>query len=163
MISNPKRRSSLFPKTLGNCIEPLTRPLFKAQGSGATRLMTQWNAIVGPELARHTQVEKLSFLQGKKTGGTLTVSVENGFATEFQHMQPVILDRLAEYFGYRAIARIAISHSFLPAAEGPAKSRKAKTKPPLPPESSHLAEEVEDGELKEALQSLAKTLSGEPT
>jgi len=155
MKENDTRRYSLFPKTLAACVEPLTRPLFKAQASATTRLMTQWESIAGPELARHTAVEKLSFPQGKKTGGTLTISVENGFATEFQHMQPFILDRLGEYFGYRAIDRIAISNTFTPATATPGKARKTT----LPPDCSRMADKVEDGELKEVLQSLAKTLS----
>jgi hypothetical protein len=162
MNDDTTRRYSLFPKTLASCVEPVTRPLFKEQASATTRLITQWESIAGPELARHTKVEKLSFPKGKQNGGTLTVSVENGFALEIQHMQQVIMDRLAEYFGYRAIERIAISHTFLPPAETPTSSSK-KMKPSLPSGSGKIAEGVEDNELKAALQSLAKTLSGQHT
>ena len=160
---NSTRRYSYFPKTLESCIEPLTRPVFKAQGAAAARLITEWHVIAGAELAHHARIEKLSFPKGAKTGGTLTVSVENGFATEFQHMQPVILERLAGYFGYRAIARIAISHAFLPQARPSGDSPQRRKKASLPTDSCRLTEKVADDELKDALQSLAKTLSGQRT
>ncbi len=159
-MDDKPRKYSLFPKTLAACVEPLTRPLFKAQGSATTRLITAWESIVGKELARHSAVEKLSFPPGKKNGGTLTIAVEHGFATEFQHMQTVILDRLAEYFGYRAIARMVISPAAMPAA----KPQKPVAQPALlPPECCELAKNVDDDELKAALTSLAKTLSGQST
>jgi len=170
-MSNNTRKYSPFPKTLAACVEPLTRPLFKAQASAVSRLLTEWHAIVGPALSRHSMPEKLSFpgskqAGGKKTGGTLTISVENGFATELQHMQPVILERLAAYFGYAAIARIAISHTFPTSGVALRSSKseaRAKTDACLSPDCSRMADTVDDSELKEALQSLAKTLSGQYT
>jgi hypothetical protein len=149
------RKFSFFPKTLASCVEPLTRPVFKEKGLAGSRVLTEWESIVGKNLAAHCLPEKLSFPAGKKTGGTLTISAENGFATELQHMQHVILERLATYFGYQAVVRIAISHTFLPVAPT------QKAQPPaakLPPGSSALADEVQDADLKAALQSLAKAL-----
>lgn len=137
-------------------MEPLLRPVVKAHGMGTARLLTQWESVVGPRLAGRTLPEKLSFPKGKKTGGTLTIAAENGFATELQHMQPLILERLATYFGYQAITRIAISHTYIPAAATP-------PTPPVKkvlPDCTALADTVDDPELKAALQSLAKTLAG---
>jgi hypothetical protein len=154
-MTEKKRYRSAFPKTIGQCVEPLTRPVFKAQGLAGARIISNWPQIVGPELAAHCVPQKLSFPAGKTTDGTLTVAVENGFAPEIQHLQPVILERLAHYFGYRAVSRLTISHSFLPATE---KSKKHKVKTALEPVS--MSEEITDPELKMALQSLAETLSG---
>jgi hypothetical protein len=154
-----KRRYSMFPKTLSACVEPLTRPVLKAQGLAGSRILTDWHTIVGPHLAKFTIPEKIAFPPGKKNGGTLTIAAENGFATELQHMQAVILERLAGYFGYTAITRVVISHSYLPAAKPPAiKPRIAKS---LPATCAAAAESVTDPELRAALQSLAKTLSGQ--
>jgi len=160
MSEDNKRYFSLFPKALAGCVEPLLRPVLKAQGLAGSRILTEWDNIVGPSLARHTYPEKLAFPKGKKTGGTLTISTESGFATELQHMQPVILERLAGYFGYMAIERIVFSHTWVPARH----DRKLPApKPTLTAASAELAGEVEDGELKDALQSLARTLSGQAT
>ena len=157
-MSEDKRRWSMFPKPLDSLIEPLTRPVFKKQGLAGSRIITDWEQIVGPKLASHSLPEKLSFPAGKKSNGTLTISVENGFATELQHMQHVIIERLASYFGYQAVSRITISHSWVAAPKEQPKTNKPTT-PALPKNSAQLTEQVEDPELRQALQSLAKTLS----
>ncbi|MDE3036902.1 MAG: DUF721 domain-containing protein, partial [Pseudomonadota bacterium] len=156
-IMNDRRKYSFFPKTLSSCVEPLVRPVMRAKGLAGSRILTEWESIVGRELARHTLPEKIAFPQGKKTGGTLTIAVENGFALELQHMQPKILERVAGYFGYAAISRINISPAVLPVA-APLKTRPPRQR--LAPGSARLADNVEDGALKEALQSLARTLEG---
>ncbi|NBO19010.1 MAG: DUF721 domain-containing protein [Proteobacteria bacterium] len=157
MSDNNFRRPSLFPKTLGDCIEPLTRPAMKANGLAGSRILTEWASIVGPQLAAHSAPEKLSFPRGAKTGGTLTISTESGFAPQLQHMQPIILERLASYFGYAAISRITISHSWA----RPAEKAPPRKPPTLPKGSASITHEVEDPELRAALVSLAKTLAGE--
>jgi hypothetical protein len=161
MNADDKRYYSLFPKTLASCVEPLTRPVLKTQGLAGSRVLTEWESIVGVQLSHHTTPEKLSFPNskktgGKKTGGTLVISVENGFATELQHMQPMILERLASYFGYQAINRIAISHTW----PTEIKAEPVKPKATLPRESCALTDGIEDDELRDALKSLAETLSG---
>ena len=161
MTNSDKRSCYLFPKTLGDLIEPVTRPVLKAQGLAGSRVLTDWESIVGPQLAKHTLPEKLSFPKGKKTGGTLTISTENGFATELQHMQPLILERMAGYFGYQAVSRIVISHSWVPAP--PKAVQPATTQAPRPARESYtLTDDVADEELRKALQSFARTLSGKP-
>ena len=152
------RKYSLFPKTLEQCVEPMLRPVFKDKGLAGSRLLTEWASIIGHALASHTLPEKLAFPPGKKSGGVLTISVENGFATELQHMQPVILERLAGYFGYAAVNRIAISHTWLP-AEPVKTSALAPSKGPAI--NADITATVEDSELKAALVSLARTLSGQ--
>lgn len=159
-MSDNIRKYSYFPKALAACIEPVIRPVLKEKGLAGSRLLTEWASIVGHELARHAVPEKLSFPKGRKTDGTLTIAVENGFATELQHMQAVILERLAGYFGYAAVSRIVISHSFTPPAPMQKPTAPLAT---LPVGSDRLADNVEDDDLKAALQSLAKTLSGQPT
>lgn len=150
------RKWSLFPKPIAGCIEPLTRPVLKAKGLAGSRILTEWNAIVGEALSQHCIPEKLTFPPGKKVGGTLAIAVENGFAPQLQHMQPVMLERLATYFGYKAVERITISHTYVPAT--PRKMPAAAAV--LSAESANLADGVEDDELRAALQSLAATLSG---
>lgn len=160
MSNTEKRRWSLFPKTLESCIEPLTRPVLKAQGLAGSRILTEWENIVGSSLASHCMPEKLSFPPGKKTGGTLTISVESGFATELQHMQHIIMERMASYFGYQAITRISISHSWV-------KTDDSAPLPPLPAvlpkNSASMTQSVEDPELRKVLESFANTLSGNRT
>lgn len=158
-MSDPEtRRFSLFPKRLGDCVEPLTRPALKPHGLAGSRILTEWPSIVGPALSAHCHPESLSFPRGKKTGGTLAISCENGFATEIFHLQPVILERMARYFGYQAVARISISHSWARPAPPEARPRPA---PRLTAADCRCTDAVEDAELRDALASLGRALAGE--
>lgn len=147
----------MFPKKLSQCIEPITRPVLKTQGLAGSRIISEWSSIVGEKLSAHCIPQKLSFPSGKKVDGTLSISVENGFATELQHLQTTIIDRLSTYFGYRAVARINISHTYIPEQE---KSPPATITNVLPQACINLAESVEDEELRAALINMAKILSG---
>ncbi len=150
------RRHSLFPKTLSKCVERITAPVLKTQGLAGSRIISEWQSIVGVNLAGHCLPQKLSFTAGKKTDGTLSIAVENGFATELQHLQPLILERLAVYFGYRAVSRINISHTYVPEVKKTTKKPLQKT---LSADSILLTKQVEDAELREALENIAKTLA----
>lgn len=147
----------MLPKTLSQCIEPITRPVFKTQGLAGTRIISEWPSIVGTKFASHCIPQKLSFSAGKKTDGTLSIAVENGFAPELQHLQPVILDRLATYFGYKAVTRITISHTYIPEPEN---LPSMPLKPKLHKNTITITEQIEDEELRTALTNIAKTLSG---
>lgn len=151
------KRYSMFPKTLSQCIEPITRPVFKTQGLAGTKIISEWESIIGKKLAGHCIPQKLSFPTGTRTGGTLSIAVENGFATELQHMQHIIIDRIATYFGYKAVTRIAITHSYIAELK---KEPPAKQKNILPEKCYELAQEIEDSELRAAFTNVAKALSG---
>jgi len=151
-----KRRYSLFSKSLKSCVEPVVRPSLKAQGVAASKIIVEWEQIVGKELAAYTMPVKLTFPRDKNSEGTLTVACEGAYSLTLQHIQPVIMERIASYFGYRAVARINIEQRKI--SKAPPK-RTAKVLKPRVVNTSGL-EDVTDPELKEALSGLAKTLSG---
>ena len=151
------RKFRPFPQTVGECVEPLTRPVFKAQGLAHARLITHWAHVVGPQLAMRCHPLKLQFPRQSQSGGTLTIGCEPGFSLELQHMQPVILERLAAYFGYKAVDRLTFQPISAPAS--PRTSVKIK-RPSLPKDAAKLSEDAADPELREALASFARTLAG---
>lgn len=99
------RRYSLFPKTFAVSSEQLLKPIYKKHGFAEHRILTQWQEIVGAELASYCVPQKLT-LGSRKTSGTLHVLVASGRALELQHMQPLILERIASYFGSSVVQKI---------------------------------------------------------
>jgi hypothetical protein len=95
----PIRRFSLFPKPVSRIIEPVIKPIYKKHGFAEHRILTEWEAIAGKELAAYSVPQKL-------VRKSLHILAASGRALELQHMQPVILDRIATYFGYRAVEKI---------------------------------------------------------
>ncbi|MDX2073392.1 MAG: DciA family protein [Alphaproteobacteria bacterium] len=153
---NPtKRRYSLFSKTLKSCVEPVVRPVLKANGLAASKLISEWEQLVGKDMAAHTLPVKLAFAKDKNSEGTLTIACSGVHALTLQHMQPVIIERIASYFGYRAVARIAIEQRPMSAPPAPV----IRKIPAAKNVDSTCITEVEDEELRNALSGLAKTFA----
>jgi hypothetical protein len=138
----------------------LTSPILGKQGLGEAKLLSEWAAIVGTALAGHCWPVKLAFPRGQRQEGVLRLRVAPGVAVEIQHREPVILERINAYFGYRAVARLAI-------VQGPPPPRSET--PPAPPrplqESERAAlqrrlDGIEDPILRDALERLGSAIIG---
>lgn len=154
--SNPLRSSGTphVSKVLGR----ITGRTMNRRGFSDSRMLENWSAIVGPQLAAMSQPVRLSRRKsgrdGEETaGGVLTVKAEGAIALEIQHLAPQIIDRLNSYYGYAAIARLNI-------VQGPVTATPSPLRPPpiKDEEISALADdfdEIETPRLKRALASLA--------
>jgi hypothetical protein len=97
------------PRGLAAVLSKVTRPLFRARGFGASGLLTDWPDIVGRPLADFTLPERLG------RDGVLAVRVaDGGWALELRHIEPVVIERIASYFGYPAVTRLALVQGPLP-------------------------------------------------
>src|SRR5262245_29742222 len=87
------------------------------RGFGEAQLVTQWEALMGPELAAKLAPERLTFPRGERRAGTLRLRVATAFALEAQHLEPVLIERINGFFGYAAVARIVLVQG--PPLQGP--------------------------------------------
>ena len=133
------------------------------RGFAEAQLVAQWPAIIGESLAAGVSPDRLSFPRGERRDGTLHLRVAPGLALEVQHREPVLVERINAFFGYRAVARLALK-------QGPP----ARDAAPAPPHRRPLkAEErqsldqrlqgIEDAGLKAALQRLGEAVIGTDT
>jgi hypothetical protein len=76
------------------------------RGFGEAQLVTQWDAVMGSELAAKLSPDRITFARGERRDGTLRVRVASAFAPEAQHLEPVLIERINAFFGYRAVARL---------------------------------------------------------
>ncbi len=148
--------------TLTTLVRRLTQPLFGKRGLADGRVVGEWTDIVGPMLARSSIPQRIVYPRGERTGGTLHLKVSpGGMATELQHLEPLLIERINGHFGYRAVARLAL-------VQGPL--------PPPPPEpappaqldaqgESHLNQllaGIDDVRLREQLNSLGRAVLARP-
>lgn len=153
------RSSSRFPTQLVKAAEKVTRPVFRKHGIAESRIITEWPLIAGDVLGQKSLPTRLTFPQGQKSDGTLHLRVESGWALEVQHLEPVILDKIATYFGYKAVGKLFIKQGPLP--KRPPRPT-AKPEPELTVEESRvlasITSNVTDADLKEALNRLGAAL-----
>ena len=126
---------------------------FRRFGFVQSSVVTRWSEIVGERYATVSAPESIRFPQGKKSDGTLTLTVGGAHAPMIQHVLPVIIERVNRFFGYSAIVRVAIR-------QGEVKQRTTRAKPPelvpLPIELGDSLRTIADPELKAVLESLAR-------
>ncbi len=156
----------------------VTAPIFKKRGFAEAGILTDWPAIVGDHLARHTMPEKIAFARGARSAGTLHIVTESAFAPELQHLEPQVIERINGYFGYGAVARLLIHHGRVvraPLDDGRPAPRKGALSPPQSrgmaardaandgsgtPATAGVEPGIEDESLRAALDRLGRAVRG---
>src|SRR5207253_2111563 len=135
---------------------------FARKGFAAAEVVSRWPVIVGPTIAAYTVPERLVFPPGQRREGVLHVAVApGGFATQLQHLEPEVLERINGFFGYRAVVRLRMSQRPVPMAPA---TRRPRPAPPLSPGAEaqlhKLTAEARDERLKTALAALGREILG---
>ena len=150
-------------RALGEAVDAVARPMLGRRGFAGSRVIAEWASIVGEHLAARSLPERVTRAPGGQGGGTLYVRVASGaLAVELQHLEPLIVERINTYFGYRAVARLKLAH-------GPIPERRTDRVPPriLTPADEAaveaLAAEIDDPTLRQALRDLGSQLFARPS
>jgi hypothetical protein len=150
-------------RAIGAAVEKITKPLFGARGFGAASVITGWEAIVGPVLARATIPERIAYATGERAEGTLHLRVSSaGLALELQHLEPQMVERINSHFGYRAVARLRILQGPVPERARPKKKPGGPVTPQVETEIAARVHGIRDPDLKAALQALGREIARQP-
>lgn len=116
-----------YPRALRDLVGGVFAEAFARQGFASTQLVTRWADIVGPRLAAHSEPLRIQWPRQSPSPqpepGTLILRVEGPDALEIQHASDVILQKVNQFFGWRAIGRIALRQA--PLARRAAKPARA--------------------------------------
>lgn len=125
---------------------------FRRFGFVQSSIVTRWPEIVGEKLAAASAPESIKFPVGKKQDGTLTLVARSAHAVMIQHVTPEIMERVNLFFGYPAVAKVAIRQGDVVARPKP---RAVPEPRPVPAELGNSLKTIEDPELKAVLEALA--------
>ena len=137
----------------------LAKPAAK-RGLRDARLLGEWPSIVGEELAGRTRPERLD---RRGRDGVLRLTVAPGWAVEVQHLEPLILQRINQFFGAGVVTRLALKQGVVSAPAGPQRAERPPRRQPTPEQEQALADAcatVEDEELAAVLERLGRQVLG---
>ena len=101
-----------FAKPLREIAGKIVGDTFRRQGFASAELVTRWSEIVGAEIAGHSEPIKIQWTRPAdgdvQEPGTLVLRVEGPAAIEVQHQANIICERVNGFFGWRAVARLAL-------------------------------------------------------
>ena len=146
------------PRQVAELLPDIGRAAFRRFGFVQSSIVSRWPEIVGERYAGVSQPESLRFPHGSRQDGVLTLTVRGAHAVVMQHITPEITERVNRFFGYPAVARIAIKQGDVakPAA------RPAPSIRPAPVELGQGLKGIADPELKAVLESLAAGVAARP-
>ena len=160
-VSGDGERRRGWMRPVGQELPRIAGRVLGKRGLGEAQLLAEWYAVVGDELAGETLPMKLSFPAGGRKNGVLKLRVSSAAALSVQHREPQILERINGFFGYAAVARLALVQGPLP-DRGQASRRIQR---PLTPAEfaalSRRVSQVSDPGLKSALERLGAAILAE--
>lgn len=143
-------------KAVADIVPDIGRAAFRRYGFVQSSVVSRWPEIVGETYAEVSAPESIRFQHGKRGEGVLTVIVEGAYAVMVQHVAPEIIERVNRFFGYRAVARIAIRQGRVEPRRAP--SPRALKLEDLPADMSASLKPIVDDGLRACLESLALRL-----
>jgi len=148
-----------FAKPLREIAGKIVGETFTRQGFASTELVTRWSDIVGADIAAHSEPIKIQWSRPadgeQQEPGTLVLRVEGPAAIEIQHLANVICECANRFFGWRAVARLALRQAPLRRGE----RKPARTADPVA--AARIAEtlsDIGDDELRQALARLGASV-----
>lgn len=143
-------------RSVGDMLPDVGRASFRRFGFVQSSVVSRWPEIVGARYAGVSAPESIRFAHGRRSEGVLTLVVDGAHATMMQHVAPAIVERVNRFFGYPAVARLAIRQG---AAPVPAPRRAPPSLRPVPAELGESLKQIDDPELRACLASLAGALA----
>ena len=159
--------SRSFAKPLRDVVGKTIGEAFRKQGFASAELVTRWTEIVGADIAARSEPIKIQWTRpapspasGAGSGwgqepGTLVLRVEGPAAIEIQHSTNVICERVNQFLGWRAIARIALRQA--PLRRGTRKAARAGDPAAVARLAASLPD-IADEDLKQALARLGTAI-----
>ena len=145
-------------RAIADLMPEIGRTAFRRFGFVQSSVVTRWAEIVGTHYASISAPESIRFPVGQKAGGTLQLTVMSGHAPMVQHMVPDIIERVNRFFGYAAVAKVAMRQGEI--MPSPAERRPPpRNLKPIPVELGDSLRDIGDPELRTVLESLAQGLA----
>ncbi len=157
-----RRKTNSYVRAAGSFVPKIAAKAFEKFGFHSAEIMTDWARIIGADIAKYTEPERLkwprSFSSGEtladgrdaRPGGTLILRVDPSRALDVEYKAAEIMDRINRYFGYRAIETLKIIQAPL---KKTANIAATATDAPPPTDVPVVVSILDDG-LKSALTSL---------
>lgn len=145
-------------RAIADLMPEIGRTAFRRFGFVQSSVVTRWPEIVGPQHAKVCAPEAIRFPPGEKSDGILQLVVVPAHAPLIQHVIPEIVERVNRFFGYSAVAKVKLRQGEvkLPRPQGPTTAPPSLK--PIPMELGESLRDIGDPELRQVLESLARSL-----
>ncbi len=146
------------PRVIADLMPRIGGAAFRRFGFVQSSVVTRWAEIVGERYAAISTPESIRFPAGKKADGTLALTVASGHGPIIQHVLPEIIERVNRFFGYAAVAKVAIRQGEIIRRE-PERRPPPSNLRPVPNDLGDSLRDIGDPELRAVLEAMAQGLA----
>jgi hypothetical protein len=146
-------------RSIAELMPEVGRTAFRRFGFVQSSVVTRWPEIVGHRHARVCAPEAIRFPPGGKSDGILQLVVVPAHAPIIQHVVPEIIERVNRFFGYNAVAKVKLRQGEVKAPPASEPRAAPPSLRPVPFELGESLRDIGDPELREVLESLARSMN----
>jgi hypothetical protein len=147
---------------VGPLIVDAITPICQQNGFVQARILLEWEYIVTSQFAQFCTPLKVTFPLKQRSNGRLLLRATSSMATEISYLEPLILSRINQYFGYQAITKISLLQGPITKKNPPQPTRKPLSEAIQSSLENHV-QPIEDDRLRAALLSLGVGISHKKT
>ena len=99
-------------KKIGKSLPKIITQDIKKKNYIQFSLLNNWKNIIGEEISKFCKPEKIIFSHTKNINGTIFLKTIRGRSLEIEFKSEEIIEKLNQYFGYKAVNKISIIQDF---------------------------------------------------
>ena len=107
-----KFRTQSYFKQIGDTLPKILKTKLKKANFVELSIIKNWKEIVGDDIAKNCWPIKIFFSDGNNSNGKIVIKVKRGWSLEIEYKNQEIIEKLNQYFGYKAISKINIIQNF---------------------------------------------------
>jgi hypothetical protein len=143
-------------KRIGPLVVGTVTPIFQKYGFVQARILLEWEHIMTPKFAKLCEPVKVAFPYKQRNNGCLYLRSTSSMATEITYLEPQILEKINQYFGYQAIGKISIHHGPLQRVRVEKRPKEHELSEETKTSLDAQVESIENDRLRDVLLSLGK-------
>ena len=151
-----KERKQSYFKKIGNTLPRIVDKNIKEKNFIEVSLIKKWREIIGEDIAKFCWPIKIIFSNIKNSNGIIFLKTKRGKSMEIEFKSEEIIEKLNQYFGYKAIGKISVVQDFN--IKDTYKKNKIIKKTSNKISQSKVINKVKEDSVKMALKKLNKTL-----
>ena len=153
-----KERKQSYFKKVGNSLPKIIDKNIKEKNFIEISLIKKWREIIGDDIAKFCWPIKIRFSEINNLNGIIFLKTMRGKSMEIEFKNEEIIEKLNQFFGYKAIAKISVVQDFdIKDAYKEDKITKKRGKKV----QSKVINKIKKNNIKTALKKLNKTLFGQ--
>tara|TARA_B000000460_G_C21283726_1_gene292876 strand:+ start:16 stop:483 length:468 start_codon:yes stop_codon:yes gene_type:complete len=107
-----KERKQSYFKKVGNSLPKIIDKNIKEKNFIEISLIKKWREIIGDDIAKFCWPIKIVFSEINNLNGIIFLKTMRGKSMEIEFKNEEIIEKLNQYFGYKAISKISVVQDF---------------------------------------------------